>query len=109
MTENTNLPTTTQTRALFAWVDLTKTLGTPAGDRVLSVQLGVSKPAAHKLLVELGERGMLRRVGEGWHERWEITELGKRWVRTTRPLLEPKPAAAAPKKAKKAKKKRGAR
>ena len=105
MTENTNLPTTTQTRALFAWVDLTKTLGTPAGDRVLGVQLGVSKVAAHKLLIELGQRGMLRRVGEGWHERWEITELGKRWVKTTRPLLEPKAAKAKPK----AKKKRGAK
>lgn len=99
MPDDIELPTTTQTKALFAWLDLSKTLGTPAGDRVVAEQLGTSKHAAHKLLNELGERGMLRRVGEGWHERWEITELGKRWVKTTRPLLEPK--------ANKPKKKRG--
>lgn len=90
MPDDIELPTTAQTRALFAWVDLTKTLGTPAGDKAVGDELGMSKQGAHKLLVELGERGMLRRVGEGWHERWEITDLGKRWVRSTKPILEPK-------------------
>lgn len=67
---------------------------------MLAQRLDISRNAAKQHLVALGEKCMLERVGEGWHERWSLTDDGVAWAKMTRKMVNADPPSSKRKKKK---------